>query len=79
MCKACARKQRKKPVPTDHLTLTVIALYRSETPGAISIPVSELHLRPQYGRRGIHGIVVEDVTIRLADTFTVVLPTSPVR
>jgi hypothetical protein len=36
-------------MPSDHLTLTVIALYRSETPGASSVSVPELHLRPDYG------------------------------
>jgi hypothetical protein len=29
-----------------------------------------------YGRRGVHGIALDELTIRLADTFTVVLPTS---
>ncbi|HLW01158.1 MAG TPA: hypothetical protein VKT82_21050 [Ktedonobacterales bacterium] len=27
-----------------------------------------------YGRRGVHGIVLEEMTIRLKDTFTVALP-----
>jgi hypothetical protein len=34
---------------SDVLTLTVISLYLSKTPGGISTPVPELHLRPQYG------------------------------
>ena len=34
---------------SDVLTLTVISLYLSKIPGAISVPVPELHLRPHYG------------------------------
>jgi hypothetical protein len=36
-------------VHTDVLTLTVVSLYVSKTPGAISVPVPEIHLRPEYG------------------------------
>ncbi|HEY7357677.1 MAG TPA: hypothetical protein VH590_14465 [Ktedonobacterales bacterium] len=36
-------------MPASRLTLTVVALYLSETPGAISVPVAELRLRPNYG------------------------------
>lgn len=36
-------------MPTDVLTLTVVSLYLSKTPGAISEPVPELHLHPRYG------------------------------
>ncbi len=30
-----------------------------------------------YGRRGLHGIVLEELTTRQADTFTVILPDRP--
>jgi hypothetical protein len=36
-------------MPANHLSLTVVALYLSETPGAISVPVAELRLRANYG------------------------------
>jgi hypothetical protein len=36
-------------MPGDILTLKVAALYLSKTPGGVSEPVSELHLRPRYG------------------------------
>ncbi len=36
-------------MPTDVLTLTIVSLYLSKTPGGISAPVSELHLRPRSG------------------------------
>ncbi len=39
-------------MPTSRLILTVVALYRSETPGAISVPVAELRLLPNYGILG---------------------------
>lgn len=39
-------------MPASHVTLTVIALYVSETPGGISSPVSEVRLLPNYGVAG---------------------------
>jgi hypothetical protein len=39
-------------MPTTHLTLTVLALYVSERPGAISVPVAELRLLPNHGAVG---------------------------
>ena len=36
-------------MPGDVLTLKVAALYLSKTPGGVSEPVPELHLRPRYG------------------------------
>lgn len=36
-------------MPGDMLTLKVAALYLSTTPGGVSAPVAELHLRPRYG------------------------------
>ena len=36
-------------MPTQPLTLKVISLYKSQTHGEPSVPVSSLHLRPNYG------------------------------
>ena len=40
------------PMPASRLTLTVLALYVSETPGGISSPVSEVRFLPNYGVAG---------------------------
>lgn len=39
-------------MPANRLTLTVVALYLSATPGAISLPAAELRLHPRYGILG---------------------------